>query len=137
MAPLAETGLVCKRHNSPQAIALEMIALFDHPADLGEAVEAPLLTTPEGVELKMRHDQIKQLRGRPALVLESAVTAGLSDRATSKVDLQIAEERSIPFVQRERERWAHLNARPELGSKREGNTEASFSLGQARDEPRI
>jgi hypothetical protein len=137
VSPLAETRLVSERHDLSQSIALEMIALFDHPANRREAMKASPFRPSQGKRFEVRNDPIEQLPGRPTLVLESAVTAGLSDRAASEVDLQILEERSVPLVQRKRERRAHLDARPELGAKREGDAEASFSLRQARDEPRI
>ena len=119
VAPLAETCLARERHYLAQAIALEMIALFDHPADLREGIEASPLVPAKGKALEMRHDVVEQFRGRPTLVLESVITAGLSDRAAFEVHLQILEELSIPLVQRKRERRANLDARPELGSERE------------------
>ena len=98
MPPLAEVHLVSDADYLPQAITLQVIALFDHPADPREAYEAPRLRTPQGVALKMRHDGTDQVAERSSLVLEGSIGLRPPDPATSEVGLQILEQYTVSLV---------------------------------------
>src|SRR5436190_9604577 len=114
-----------------------MAALFDHPADAREAVEASRLASHEREALEVRHDRVQQLAGRSRFELERAIRTRVADRATSEVRLQIREKYLVPLIERQRERGPDFEPQSHLRSNLEGDAEASLSFDQASHEPRI
>ena len=108
MAPPAEVQLVGDAHNRSQTVALQMIALLDHPAYLREACTAPRLVSPQGEALEVRQDDSDEISNRPHLVLVGAIALRLSDPATTEERLQIFQQSQVLLVERERERGPHL-----------------------------
>jgi hypothetical protein len=70
---LSQIHLVSNVHYLSQTVALQMISLFDHPADTGEACTASRLVSPQGVTLKMRQDLAREIFDRARLILEGTI----------------------------------------------------------------
>src|SRR3954447_19314015 len=112
-----------------------MIALFDHPADVREAVKAARFAPAKRELLEVWYDGFEELADRPAFELESAIRLRFPDPATSEVRLQSLEKRQILLVQREREGRTNLDAATQLGPEAERDAEASLTFRQAGHEP--
>jgi hypothetical protein len=137
MASLSEVHLVRNANDLPQALDRQMISLSDHPAHRYESRKARRLGAVQREPLEVRHDPFHELSGRPTLVLESAVSPGLPDRATAKVAQQPFQKREVLLVQGQRERGPDLEPGTQGRAASEGHAKASLALRQAGYEPRI
>ena len=89
------------------------------------------------IPLEVRHDAIRELTGRSALVLESPVGLRAADRAAAEVAAQLLQEPKVLLVQRKCERGTDLEPGSEGRPDGEGHTEASLAFRKTRNEPRI
>src|SRR5258708_6728864 len=114
-----------------------MIALFDHLAYTPEACTAPGLASPEGETLEMRQDRAREVPDRTHLVLESAISLGLADPATTEERLQTLQQLLVPLVERERKRGPHLEADSQLRTDRQRDAKASLAVREASHIPGV
>lgn len=128
MASLSQVDLVGDVHNRSQAVTLQMVSLFDHPAYSREACTASRLASPQGEALKVRQDDSGEVSDRPRLVLEGAISLRLPDPAATEERLQILQQAQVSLVERQSERRPHLEACSQLRSDGQGDAEASLAL---------
>src|SRR5271169_4712499 len=108
MAALSQIHLVGDTHNLPQTIALQMVALLNHPAYVRKACTALRLISPQGEALEVRRDDSDEISDRPHLVLVGAISLRPPDPTATEERLQIFQQLQVLLIERERKRGPHL-----------------------------
>ena len=123
----------CDPDDLGQAFSTVMRAACHQPADEREPFEVEPLTGHQRVPDEVRNDPLKQILESSRLLFHGLVAAVRPDASAPEVGLKRMKHLGSVAVLADGEARPHLPSRSKLRSRRDGDGEASFSVGITGD----